>query len=89
MISYKKCFRIIILDNVLLSIAFLSSKYSELYTLKCRELDSTHFYLFRSFTTGSKLIRQEEAEFSLLKAPPNVEERLMIHDLFLKTLDEK
>lgn len=38
---------------------------------------------------GNKLIRQTEAEFSLLKVPPNSEERLVIHDLFLKTLDLK
>lgn len=38
---------------------------------------------------GSKLIRQTEAEFSLLKSPPSVDERLTIHDLFIKTLDIK
>ncbi|ELT98028.1 hypothetical protein CAPTEDRAFT_123067 [Capitella teleta] len=35
-----------------------------------------------------KAIRQTEAEESLLRIPPSHDERLLIHDLFLQTLDE-
>ncbi|XP_046549228.1 LOW QUALITY PROTEIN: acyl-coenzyme A thioesterase 9, mitochondrial-like [Haliotis rubra] len=38
---------------------------------------------------ASKLLRQEEAKKILLKTPPSEEESLIVHDLFLHTIDTK
>jgi hypothetical protein len=38
---------------------------------------------------GNKIIRHNETEKSLLKTPPDENERLLLHELFLQTIDEK
>ncbi len=38
---------------------------------------------------ASKVLRAQQAKDSLLRSPPDEEERLIIHDLFMSTLDQK
>lgn len=42
-----------------------------------------------SLQLENRIARQEKAKTSLLKTAPNEYERNVIHDIFLKTIDEK